>query len=128
MKFKEYLKTNKIKIKKDNDCFKVNRYYMPYLNTKANKDFNFVTKEDMERIKVMKNYLTSNVEVNSASFLDMLVETPKYKAVADKYPFKKTIAEDLREESPFTFASTIETHKSFDKRFSEFASKSEERE
>ncbi len=117
MKFKEYLKKNKIKVKKDNSIFTVNRYYSPYASTV--KDYKFVTKEDIERIKVMKNFLTSNLDIDSSAFCKMLEETPKYKAVTDKYPYKKTLVDDLREESVSTFAHSIDVNIGYNKRMEE---------
>lgn len=118
MEFKDYLKKNKIKVKKDNGVFKENRYYSPYASNV--KKYEFVTNEDVERIMIMEKFLTKNTDIDSNIFWQMLEETPKYKAVAIKYPYKKTIAEDLRRKGYVTFVNILEHNIRYNKQIDKF--------
>ena len=107
MTFEEFLKTKKIKIKKDRTPCKTSMFSMH-----DNKKFyNHITNEDMERIKVMQRYLFLNHDITENEFFGELKKKFKdYYKLIERYPYKKLTFIDLQIGDETNFASTIEAY------------------
>lgn len=107
MTFEEFLKTKKIKIKKDRTPCKTSMFSMH-----DNKKFyDHITNEDMERIKVMQRYLFLNHDITENEFFGELKKKFKdYYKLIKRHPYKKLTFIDLQTSSEVIFASTIEAY------------------
>lgn len=107
MNFEEFLKTRKIKVKRDKTKCKFN--YSFSLNFPENKQYyNHITNEDMQRLKIMEGYLSFNFDISQSDFLLELKRKFKdYYKLVQKYPYKNNILSDLRM-SAEEFAMQIE--------------------
>ncbi len=107
MTFEEFLKTKKIKIKKDRTPCKTSMFSMH-----DNKKFyDHITNEDMERINVMQRYLFLNHDITENEFFGELKKKFKdYYKLIERYPYKKLTFIDLQIGDETNFASTIEAY------------------